>query len=513
MYLLLLFTPLAFGGVEDWALGVLQILTGIVVAAWAWGERETAPGAGSGERADAAGPSRWPLFVPIALFTLLVLFQLVPLPRGAIRTLAPSTDALYTRTVPGYAEGKPFDPDEIGAWLEANEADAIPPGFREPEGAAPLPAPSDAFAPRASERRTLSIYPLLTREKLTVFLCFAALFAVVLYHFRSRRRLTRLLDMAVFAGFAVSFLGIVQKISWNGKLYWIREGEYLNVFGPFVNRNNYAAFAGLVLPLAVCTALGALRQVRSGERAALPRLVFNGFAAVIIGGGICYSLSRGGMLAAGLAAAIVAAFLVYYGRNRLEMGLLAGFLVVVIGFLIWIGPEAVVERVGTISEGSSTPSLALRFQTWKRVAGMISENAILGTGLGTFRFSFLRYAPPGRSWWTQAHNEYLELICDTGLAGGVLLLAGVLLYLSKVPAPGVFRDTRGRDRYVYAGLVAGIVSLLVHSAVSSNIQIPANGLLLVVLAAALLNLSPRSASRQSRRSSRPRSAAGTGASP
>ena len=51
-YLLLLFTPLAFGGVEGWALGVFQILAAVVFVAWALGggnplRRTAEPSAGS----------------------------------------------------------------------------------------------------------------------------------------------------------------------------------------------------------------------------------------------------------------------------------------------------------------------------------------------------------------------------------------------------------------------------------------------------------------------------------
>src|SRR5437867_609395 len=117
IYFLLIFTPFAFGGVETWAQGVLQIVVGAVVAAWAWsfdGLSSTAAGSRSS--------SRWKrtvLWGSIAAFVLLVLFQMVPVPAALVQLLSPGTYDLYARTLPGYAEGKDFDAASLPAWLMA----------------------------------------------------------------------------------------------------------------------------------------------------------------------------------------------------------------------------------------------------------------------------------------------------------------------------------------------------------------------------------------------------------
>ena len=117
---------------------------------------------------------------------------------------------------------------------------------------------------------------------------------------------------------------------------------------------------------------------------------------------------------------------------------------------------------------------------------MVADYPIFGSGLGTFRFAFLSYAPPGERWFTTAHNEYLEIIAETGIAGTLVFLAGFGGFVILIARPGRFR---GRSaRYLYAGMVAGLAGLLVHSAVNSNLQVPANGLLLVVFGGALLRM-------------------------
>ncbi|HEY3174755.1 MAG TPA: O-antigen ligase family protein [Candidatus Polarisedimenticolia bacterium] len=505
LYALLLFTPFAFGGVELWAQGILQIVTGVIVVAWVqdlrgagttgWVPAEARAGAGAG--VPAASRVLW---TAIGLFLILVVLQVVPMPPGWIRSLSPETYTLYSQTIPGYAQGRPYEPAELPAWVLAGARERMPaaPGAQapvEPDLLAP-PMAASGFATEISPWRTLSIYPYGTWSRLSLLLCYVGIFAVVSSYYRTRERLGRLLGTAAFTGFAVSIFGIIQKLTWNGKLYWIREGTYLSPFGPFVNRNSYAAYAGTILPLALCAALGFLRQREQGRTGALPRLVLWGFASVVMTCGIFYSLSRGGILSAALSLAIIAGLLLYYGRSARELAVLAILAIAAAAFLGWIGPEKVIERVGTLSEGQSVPSMATRIVTWGKSMDLIAANPMLGTGLGTYAFAFMRSSPPGEGWWDTAHNEFLELLCDTGLAGAALFLIGLTAWAAPLVRARAFRGSS--ERFSYMGMVAGIAGLLLHSAISSNLQIPANGLLLTVLGAALTGLFASLGPRRSR---------------
>jgi len=492
IYFLLLFSPFAFGGVEGWALGVIQGVAGLVFVAWAWGRiqgatpgRDDRPGLrdGSARRLHV-------LWGAIALFVALVIFQVVPLSPAWIARLSPATHSLYARTLPGYGEGKDSDLAELPSWLVKTKADEIPldpKGVEEAEARFLHPPVSGSgFDSIASSWRTLSIFPAFTRERIAWFLALVGIFAAVTGHFTTRARIHRLLGVAVFAGFSVSLLGILQKFNWNGKLFWIREGNYSDPFGPFVDRNTYAAFAGTVLPIAICAIFGARAGLARGNRDSLSLLLFNGFAAMTMAGGIFYSLSRGGMISTTLSILVIAILLLYYGRQRAELATLAGILLVSASFLLWIGPDKVLERVGTLSQAQSTPSLALRIEAWRRSLHLVADHPIFGAGLGTFPFAFMSYSPPGRSWWNIAHNEYVELACDTGLAGVAIVALGFVAWISIVARPSVFKGHS--PRYAFAGIVSGIVALLFHSAVTSNLQVPANSLLLVVMGGVLVCL-------------------------
>ena len=474
---LLFFTPFAFGGVELWAKGVVQIITGVVGAAWLLGSRQHR------ERGVPLGRARTAaLGVPIGLFLLLVFVQLLPLSPAWIARLAPGTHDLYERALPGYSQGRPFQSADLVPWLLA-DAGAI---GADPVLSTPEPASLPSLFPTSAPvNRPLSIYPAQTRDRLMQLLCWVGLFAVVAGHYVTTERRMRLLATAVFSGLAVSVIGIIQQLTWNGKLLWIREGNYLGVFGPFVNRNSYAAFAGTLVPVALALALEAAGRTDRRRGETLPRVVLWSFAAMAIWGGVFLSLSRGGILTTGLSIFAMLLFLLAYSRRTFELIVLGGVVLFCVGFLVWIGPEQVVERLGSLSEGQNVATFADRWRTWSRVLLMIDDHRALGTGLGTFRFAFMRFAPPAEGWWTTAHNEYLEVVTDTGVAGALLVATGLAAYLLLVVRPRL-RDHG--DRYLYAGMAAGLAGLLTHSIANSSLQVPANGLLVAVLGALLLRL-------------------------
>src|SRR5437899_12831863 len=98
----------------------------------------------------------------------------------------------------------------------------------------------------------LTASPFTTRTELQLLLSMLILF------FLAAQTLRTLSDWRAFAWFVMIFaflvagLGILQHLTFNGKLYWFREMRYGGVpFCPYVNRNHFAGFAGLVLPMSL----------------------------------------------------------------------------------------------------------------------------------------------------------------------------------------------------------------------------------------------------------------------
>src|ERR1700687_4183866 len=90
-------------------------------------------------------------------------------------------------------------------------------------------------------------------------------------------------------GFLVSVFGILQHLTFNGKLYWFREMHYGGMpFGPYVTRNHFAGFAELFIPMAlVPLMLGKVRR---------ERWFIVGLFAVVSIGGLFLAASRGGIV-------------------------------------------------------------------------------------------------------------------------------------------------------------------------------------------------------------------------
>src|SRR6267154_1129375 len=115
---------------------------------------------------------------------------------------------------------------------------------------------------------------------------------------------------AVLAAFA-----LIQGISANGKLYWLRQPRLGGwIYGPYVNHNHYAGLMEMLVPIPLVLALTRLASTRTRNIAA-------GAAAVMVGT-VFLSGSRGGMLAIAAELAILAALLLKQKRGlRTAIGL------------------------------------------------------------------------------------------------------------------------------------------------------------------------------------------------
>src|SRR5580700_5807912 len=142
-------------------------------------------------------------------------------------------------------------------------------------------------------------------------------------------------------GFLVSIFGILQHLTFNGKLYWFREMRYGGIpFGPYANRNHFAGFAELLLPLAlVPLVLGKVRR----ERWAVV-----GFIAVVPIDALFLSVSRGGIVSFAVELGLLALVMIRrrtMGKHLLSTGaiLLAALLMV-----FWLGVGQLLQRFSSL---------------------------------------------------------------------------------------------------------------------------------------------------------------------
>ncbi len=275
-------------------------------------------------------------------------------------------------------------------------------------------------------------------------------------------------------GAALASFSLLQGISSNGRLYWLRQPRMGGwIYGPYVNHNHYAGLMEMLVPIPLVLSLTKLASSKARTAAAA--------AAAVMVGTIFLSGSRGGMLAIVTELVILAAVLIKQKRGlRTAIGI-SVFMAIVVGLLVWVGGAELSKRIATVgpshTELSSDVRTFINRDGWK----MFLKKPILGWGLGAFPVVY----PQFRTFYTnffvnQAHDDYLQLLVEMGLLGfGTMLWFLVTLYTRALKKMGNW--TGEMTGAVTLACVLGLSGILVHSAVDFNLQIPANAALFYVL--------------------------------
>jgi O-antigen ligase len=320
-------------------------------------------------------------------------------------------------------------------------------------------------------RSTASTYS--TRMELTLLVADCIILFLAAQVFRTSDDWRAFVWFIMIFGFLVSILGILQQLTFNGKLYWFREMRYGGVpFGPYVNRNHFAAFAELVIPIAlVPLVLGKVRK---------ERWFVVGIFGLLPIGALFLCASRGGVVSFG--AQIGVLVLVMLLRRTGGKHMLAGGLILVLAFLLvsWLGVRQILDRFSSLQslEVTSGKRASMRQDTWR----IFLDHPWTGTGLGTIQTVFPAYETlyDGKV-VNHSHNDYLEAMAETGVAGAACCAAflAILFYLSLRQLLQV--DKPFAAALHLSGLVA-CVGFIVHSLVDFSLHIPANAVLFFLMA-------------------------------
>jgi O-antigen ligase len=286
--------------------------------------------------------------------------------------------------------------------------------------------------------------------------------------------------LAVY-GAAIAAFALLQGISPNGKLYWLRQPRMGGaIYGPYVNHNHYAGLMELLVPIPLVLALTRL----TGER----ERIAAGIAAAVMVGTIFLSGSRGGMLAiftelVCLAILLLRQRVTLFRHNKgVQVAVIAAFAFVLVGLLWWVGGKELTSRVSSIATETHTElSGGMRLSIDRDAFHMFRRKPVLGWGLGTFPIVY----PEFRSFYTtffvnQAHNDYLQLLSEMGLLGfGTMIWFLIVLYRRAIPKIGNW--TSEVSAAVTLACTLGITGIMVHSLLDFNLQVPANAALYYVI--------------------------------
>jgi O-antigen ligase len=272
-------------------------------------------------------------------------------------------------------------------------------------------------------------------------------------------------------GFVLASLALLQGVSSNGKLFWLRTPRMGGwIYGPYVNHNHYAGLMELLVPIPLVVCLSHLAQEKTRMAA--------GVAAAVMAGTIFLCGSRGGMIAL-FAELIVLAIMLFRQQRSIRIAIgVAAFAVVLVSLLAWLGGKELTTRVTSISkETRSEISGGMRLSIDRDTLHMFREKPILGWGLGTFPVVY----PEFRSFYTnffvnEAHNDYLQVLAETGIVGFAIVLWFLMVLYLRVRHK-LSDWTSNVSGAVTLACTLGLTGILVHSLVDFNLQIPANAAL------------------------------------
>jgi len=319
-------------------------------------------------------------------------------------------------------------------------------------------------------RTTASRYE--TRIELQLLIAYCVVLFVAVQAFRAREEWRGFVWFLMVFGFLVAGFGILQHLTFNGKLYWTREMSYGGIpFGPFANRNHFAGFMELVIPVSlVPLAMGKVRR---------ERLVLVGLFAFLSLGALLLSASRGGIISLG-AELVTLALLMALRRVRGRHFLAGGGVVLLAVWLVsWLGARQILERFSSLQglEVTVGKRASMRADTWR----IFLDHPWIGSGLGTLWIVFPQYETlyDGKV-VNHAHNDYLEALAESGLLGGLCCAC----FLGLLLVESLRRLTPQNHGFAATLHLSGLVActgFLTHSLVDFNLHIPSNALLFFLL--------------------------------
>jgi O-antigen ligase len=243
--------------------------------------------------------------------------------------------------------------------------------------------------------------------------------------------------------------------------------------GTWVNRDHFAGFLEMCLPLAV------MYGVSIAGRTLVPALkacALLALAALILVAILC-SLSRMGLVAALTSLFVIGALAL--GSRWLVLASLAALS---LSAFVFLPGDALIDRFAQLASTDSITS-DMRVGMWTGTLHLIRAFPLFGCGLGAYESCFARYqtvAPMNTIDF--AHNDYLQFMAELGIIAFLLGLAFAVRLFVRTVRTATSGDS-SRDRRLVAMACAGsFTAIALHSLVDFNLYIPANAMLLAWIA-------------------------------
>ena len=280
--------------------------------------------------------------------------------------------------------------------------------------------------------------------------------------------------------------GLLQALIPTMGVLWSEKYGFGSARGTYINRNHFAGFIEMILPLGLGYTLSlgnweekiSLKTLMSTDRPNFQFFITIGLAVMALA--LIFSKSRAG-IAGGVLGFFIFAILLHTGSKGLPRSywVITGIIISMVTFYSFrIGVDPVLERFLKISEHMG------RLDVWRDSLVIVKEHPF-GTGLATFKqvFPVFNVSTVAETTPYYAHNDYLQLLVETGWIGFVALVSGFYIFLIrsffKVKLIKLQDDP---FRFFMAiGALSGLVSMAFHSFFDFNLQMPANCVYFVML--------------------------------
>ena len=443
---IIIFAPLAMGSVYiiTYSLmgGIVFTVLGVHVAKGIFGKNTTIQNWAFTDKRFLI------LSIPFILFLFVGCFQIIPLPAGLLRFLSPGTYTMY---------GK----------LGIDQTRMLP----------------------------ITLSTALTTFALFKWCLYGGLFLLLVTckpNFGDVDDLRWLLipAHAIFAiGLTESVYGLYGAVNHSESLLWFGRTHNVGVVsGTYINSDHLAGLLDMAIPVSIGLLLyhgGMLYKkvghskteiiALLGSKRALGMWVLSLGILIMIVAHI-FTLSRMGHISIIVAFALVS---IFYSKRKFKTPIVVTVTLLSGGLLwaVWEGMSVVIAKWGGLEN-----NFLVRYEIWKGVLSLFVNFPTIGTGLGTFKLAFPPYktAGFGTTIYDHAHNDYIEMLADAGLAGFVpwiIFFSLVLIFVIR----DWFRNDSFLSKTLGAGCIAAVIGVLFHSLADFNLQIPANAAIFFVV--------------------------------
>ncbi len=304
--------------------------------------------------------------------------------------------------------------------------------------------------------------------------------------FTCSRHLKLLIYILLGLASAEALYGLLQALIPTLGVLWVDKSGFGNARGTYINRNHFAGFIEMILPLGLGYTLSlgnwqeklSLKALMSTDRPNFQFFLTIGLAVMVLA--LLFSKSRAG-ITGGVLGFLTFVILVHSGSKGLPRSywVIISLIIGMVTFYSFrIGVDPILERFLMISKDAS------RLDYWRDSLVIVKYHPF-GIGLATFKQVFPVYKVSTISETTPyyAHNDYLQLLVETGWIGFLALVSGFYIFLirsfRKVRQMRLQADPLGF--FLAVGALSGLVSIAFHSFFDFNLQMPANCVYFVML--------------------------------